>query len=298
MNTLSGPDVWQPLKKTIVESLTTKKVPRTLQILEERYMTSDVIALQEVSSAFIDKAKTESKLGGHYHIVAPSDLDATRDQNSVILLSKETFPDAANITEITSDVKEAFPTGFKVPIANGDVLVITTEDRDGTPYIIASFHGDTNGLATIPVLDAIMATQSSTPTLCNHKLLFGLDANTYEKAKPGKMQDVLEFGTSYVSHNLTSCFGDVPNPTNYTTYNARTYLQPQLNKACKSADKRKLGDVNPKDFILFGKDAFELVKTWKDNTGNENMEYVEDMAFPTLEFPSDHGLLSTTLESK
>jgi len=296
MNTVSKPDVWQPLKKTIVDSLTTKKVPKTLEILEDRYMPiSDIITLQEVSSAFIDKANS-SKLGTKYHVIAPNDIDSTRDQNSIIMLCKTAFP-TGKIDEITSVVSSNFPKdGKKVPVANGDILVITTKDKDDVPYIIASFHGDTNGLATVPVLDAIMTTKEA--SYKDHKLIFGLDANTYEKAKPGKMQDVLEFGKSYTLHNLTSCFGSVPNPSNYTTYNARTYLQPQLNKACKSSDKRKLGDVNPKDFILFDTDCFNVVKTWKDNTGNIDMEYVEDMAFPTLDFPSDHGILSTIIESK
>jgi hypothetical protein len=137
---------------------------------------------------------------------------------------------------------------------------------------------------------------TSSPTLVSHRLLFGLDANTYEHATPGKQQDVLDFGTRYVSHGLTSCWGDVPNPQNYTTYNARTYLQTQLNKACKQDEKREKGDVNPKDFILFGKTDFEVVQTWKDNTGEK--EYIEDMAFPTLKFPSDHGILATILKPK
>jgi len=136
----------------------------------------------------------------------------------------------------------------------------------------------------------------SDSTLKNHRLVFGMDANTYEKAKPGKQQDVLDFAKDVVSHGMTSCWGDVPNPKNYTTYNARTYLQPQLNKACKSSEKREKGDVNPKDFIIFPKDDFKVIKTWKDNTGKKT--YIEDMAFPTLEFPSDHGLLSTILEPK
>jgi hypothetical protein len=52
----------------------------------------------------------------------------------------------------------------------------------------------------------------------------------------------------------------------------RTYLQPQLNKACKQSEKRLNGDVNPKDFILFPKDTFRVVSTWKDNTGNKQYE--------------------------
>jgi hypothetical protein len=97
-----------------------------------------------------------------------------------------------------------------------------------------------------------------------------------------------------VKKGLTSCWGDVPNPSNYTTYNARTYLQPQLNKACKMEEKREKGDVNPKDFILFKKNDFEVVSTWKDNTGEKN--FIEDMAFPTLTFPSDHAILSSIIQ--
>lgn len=161
-------------------------------------------------------------------------------------------------------------------------------------YINSDIIGDTNGLATKPVLDAITKAMSSDSKLAGHKLLFGLDANTYEKSKPGKQQDVLDFGKHYVSCGLTSCFGDVPDKKNYTTFNSRTYLQPQLNKACKKSDKRSNGDVNPKDFILFGKDNFSVESTWKDNTGHK--KYIEDMAFPTMEFPSDHAILTTIIK--
>lgn len=292
MNTLSEPAVWQSLKKTMVENLNKKKVPHTLDILENVYGSSDIVTLQEVSASFIDQAR-KRELGQKFWIVAPGDLDAVRDQNSVIFLSKATFPSGPT-AEITHLVEGSFEEGVKVPIAKGDILAITATDRDGIPFVIASFHGDTNGLATKPVLSAIIKAMNSDSTLITHKLLFGLDANTYEKAKPGKQQDVLEWGEHYVSYGLTSCWGDVPNPSNYTTFNSRTYLQPQLNKACKKSDKRLNGDVNPKDFILFNKDDFKVKTTWKDNTGEKR--YVEDMAFPTLNFPSDHGILATVVE--
>jgi len=293
MNTVSTPDEWQPLKKTIVDNLNKKKVPRTLDILEtETYANSDIIALQEVSSSLIDQAKSRKILDESFWIVAPADMDAVRDQNSIIFLRKATFPNGAN-SEITSMVEASFEEGIKVPIAKGDILVVTATDRDGVDFVIASFHGDTNGLATKPVLSAIMKTIASNESLSEHILVFGLDANTYENAKPGKQQDVLDWGKHYVSHGLTSCWGDVPDPKNYTTYNSRTYLQPQLNKACKMSDKRANGDVNPKDFILFDKSQFEVESMWKDNTGDKN--YIEDMAFPTLKFPSDHGILAAIL---
>lgn len=264
-----------------------------MKILEEVYSSSDIITLQEVSADFIGKAK-DSDLGKKYHVIAPVAVDAVRDQNSVIMLNKSKFASIEGLKEISSDVSNAFPKGVKVPVANGDILAISVDDVDGKGYVIASFHGDTNGLATIPVLDAIVKTMKDTPTLKDRSLIFGLDANTYENFVQGKTQDVMEFGKSFVSHDLTSCWGDIPQASNYTTYNARTYLQPQLNKACKSNEKRQKGDINPKDFILFDSGKFDVVKTWKDNTGE--MEYIEDMAFPTLKFPSDHGVLATILK--
>jgi hypothetical protein len=297
MNSVAEPDVWQPLKKSMVENLNKKKVPHTLEILEKEYSESDIITLQEVSAAFIDMARESPVLNQKFHIISPKDINTVRDQNSVICLNKATFP-SDQYTEITQFVEAQF--GDKLPpIASGDILAITTKTATGEPLVIASFHGDTDGLATIPVTDAIVKAMknSTVPTITeSHTLIFGLDANTYENAIPKKQQNVMEYGKSFAENGLTSCWGDVPNPSNYTTYNARTYLQPQLNKACKHNEKRSKGDVNPKDFILFPKNTFNVISTWKDNTGKK--QYTEDMAFPTLEFPSDHGILSTIIEWK
>lgn len=290
MNTVSQPEVWQPLKHTMVEALNRKKVQNTLRIIREAYGDTDIFMLQEVSSSFIDDARRS--FGSQFYVVAPEKIDATRDQNSIILLNKKKFPGPT--TEITEQVLAAFPVGQKLPVAMGDILAITSSDADNVPYVLASFHGDTNGLATIPTLTALKTAISSDRALSKHRLLFGLDANTYEKGIPNKKQDVLEFGQVYTSYGLSSCWGDVPDPKNYTTYNARTFLQPQLNKACKSSEKQLYGDINPKDFILFPKHMFNVIKTYKDNTGRK--KYIEQMAFPTLDFPSDHGILSTVVD--
>ena len=261
MNTVSTPDVWQPLKRTMVENLNKQKTPHTLKILDEVYSSSDIITLQEVSSAFIEEAQN-GPLGATFWVLGPGNLDATRDQNSVIMLSRQTFPSGSRM-EVTSAIEAAFPSGVDVPVAQGDINAVTADDKDGIPYLIVSFHGDTNGLATIPVMEAVRKAMLSDSVLAAHKLIFGLDANTYENAKKGKQQDVMEWGKAFQAQGLTSCWGDVPQKGNYTTYNARTYLQPQLNKACKKDEKRKKGDVNPKDFIIFGKDDFDVIQTWK-----------------------------------
>lgn len=298
MNTLSEPSVWQELKRTMVKNLNKQKVPRTLDILEKVYGDSDVITLQEVSSSLIELARSR-EIGKKFHIIQPADLDAVRDQNSVICLKKTTFPLGDKSTEVTSFVENELGNANKKMLGKGDLLAISTESNAGEKYVIASFHGDTNGLATIPVTDALVKAMSSSQMkeiAPGYKLIFGLDANTYENGKPNEKQDVLEYGLSYVRNGLTSCWGDVPDRKNYTTYNARTYLQPQLNKACKQSEKREKGDVNPKDFILFPQNTFNVIQTFKDNTGKK--AYIEDMAFPTLEFPSDHGIVTTILEPK
>jgi hypothetical protein len=126
----------------------------------------------------------------------------------------------------------------------------------------------------------------------DRKLLFGMDANTYAKPESDQ-QGVTDFATFFTGLNLNSCYGQHPNPQNFTTFHARTHLQTQLNKAVSLEDKDRLGDKNPKDFILFFDADFRVQSTTKDNTGRK--VYVENMVFPTLSFPSDHGITSTVL---
>ncbi len=145
-------------------------------------------------------------------------------------------------------------------------------------------------LATKPVVNAVHTYATTKQPDC--KLLFGLDANTY--AKPEADQEgVLDFAAFYSSKKLNSCYTQHPNPYNFTTFHARTHLQPQLNKAVSLEEKDVKGDKNPKDFILFFDADFQVVSTHKDNTGNK--VYKENMVFPTLSFPSDHGITSTVL---
>lgn len=182
-------------------------------------------------------------------------------------------------------------TSTKVPVARGDLLVLLATDQlDNSQNIFASFHGDTNGLATKPVVAAVHG--YALVQQPKAKLLFGLDANTYAEPESDQ-QGVTDFANFYVSKRLNSCYGRNPNPYNFTTFNARTHLQPQLNKAVAYAEKDKKGDKNPKDFILFFDSDYSVQHVTKDNTGER--QYIENMVFPTLRFPSDHGITSATL---
>ena len=77
-----------------------------------------------------------------------------------------------------------------------------------------------------------------------------------------------------------------------TAFNARTFLQPQLQKACKAADKKVKGDVNPKDFLLFPAAAFSVAAYGADNTTRRAWS---ESVIPSLDWPSDHGLLFSTI---
>ena len=227
MNTIAtSPQAWQNLKATMVENLNKKKNPHTIEILERSYSDSDIITLQEVAYSFIDQIRA-SKLGRKFHIVAPMNIDSVRDQNSVIALNRETFPDGPG-TEISSLVEKSFPPDEDVPIATGDILAITAQTKQGVPLVIASFHGDTNGLATKPVLTAVLKAMASDSKLAGHRLIFGMDANTYENAKPGKQQDVIDFGKYFVSQGVSK---ECTFPTDTLDRQALTWIL-----SCHTAD--------------------------------------------------------------
>eukprot|EP00605_Chrysophyceae_sp_TOSAG23-4_P001004 GSChrysophyteH1.ASY1.ANO1.1105.1 assembled CDS len=246
---------WQPMRQDMCDKLNRNKFQRTAEILETSYSRSDVIFLQEVAGSFATKVANRPK--GKY-----------------------------------KDVVE--DSGKAVPVSTGDLFAFTAvNNATNQAYVFASFHGDTNGLATIPVVDAVKTfVKQNFPS---HKLLFGLDANTYSTPDEDQ-QGVQSFAEWYSREGLNSCWGKTPDPINFTTFHARTHLQSQLNKAVSLDEKDKKGDKNPKDFILFFDSDFTLLQTTKDNTGAR--KYIENMVFPTLDFPSDHGITSAVMVEK
>merc|ERR1712188_173908 len=171
-----------------------------------------------------------------------------RDQNSLVLVKKG-FGSFEEV-DVLSSLSDA-------PVAAGDLLVVQNDE-----YVLASFHGDTNGLATIPITDAVLG------KVGDKTLIFGLDANTYETKRDG-YQNAEEYQAHIIEKGLASQRGATAemDPKLYTTFNARTYLQPQLNKAV-SYEERFTNinvDRNPKDFVLFST-SLELVSTSRDNT--------------------------------
>eukprot|EP00658_Telonema_sp_P-2_P065142 TRINITY_DN54466_c0_g1_i1.p1 TRINITY_DN54466_c0_g1~~TRINITY_DN54466_c0_g1_i1.p1 ORF type:complete len:187 (-),score=39.07 TRINITY_DN54466_c0_g1_i1:287-847(-) len=123
--------------------------------------------------------------------------------------------------------------------------------------------------------------------------------------KKGERQSVSGFTSKFQDLGMNSCWGPNPDPDRHTTCNARTYLQPQLNKACRTPERRSDGsivtfpakaDVNLKDYILFYERQLTFHSTIRDNTGDR--VYQEGVFYPTMAFPSDHGITETILTHK
>uniref|UniRef100_A0A7S0FVC0 Endonuclease/exonuclease/phosphatase domain-containing protein n=1 Tax=Pyrodinium bahamense TaxID=73915 RepID=A0A7S0FVC0_9DINO len=298
-----APISWHDIKMKLCGALVVNKQSNVISVLAEHaaYFDADIIFLQEVAGAFVEAFEQDDQLRNRFLLLAPKRIDYVRDQNSLILVAKDRLPpdtDAATCEEV--DIGNALDSN--TPVVDGDVCAFVVPllfaGKAVKKTILASFHGDTAGLASTPVVAALREAAASRSL----PLVFGLDANTHGLADPkGSTKHVdsfladLQDGQEPLGH----CWGGEDKRKWTTTCNARTYLQPQLNKAVPYAERlsSKLTDCNPKDFVLFSSSDFEVVvHAARDNTGRG--VFVEGMDFPSLSFPSDHAVVSATIRKR
>lgn len=281
-----APGNWTSIKSVLCENLILRKSQRCCDVLSKYYKSMDVMCLQEVSASMYEQLL--SQLGSTYHIVWPQDADGTRDQNSVLLLLKSRF-DMAGHEEITQQVIQTFDKADTV--AAGDLLIVKVKGAAGDDYVIASFHGDSNGLATKDVTNRTMEfVNTKYPSA---KFIWGLDANTTSKSTAEKYH-VTEFAKLLDELGLSSNWGNATEG-NYTSYIGRSFLQPQLQKGIPFNDLITKGDRDLKDYILFKSDQFSRTKFWKDCSGSG--QWLEGTIMPSINFPSDHAVLAVVLSS-
>jgi hypothetical protein len=156
MNSLE-PKEWQSIRQKICFQCNYQKQNRTLEILLSSYNDSDIIFLQEVAGRFFDNIlglSSPSSIFSSFDVISSSLLDKDRDQNSFILLKKNQYFDIKEVTkEVMTILDEMYASSSrgegkkkKNPVVKGDLIVITAVDkRDKSHYLLASFHGDTNG---------------------------------------------------------------------------------------------------------------------------------------------------------
>lgn len=307
MNTVSPEGNWQIIKSKICNRLYRGKHDRTVEILVDHYAAVDIMCIQECAAIFQDRFRG-SRLAETHELVTPNSMDGKRDQNSFVLVRKATF-EANTVREVTEEMpslsRRQGSMNMDPPlVAPGDVIVVEmTNIATQKKFLVMSFHGDTSGKLTRPQVQAMheMKTGQTRDKFSDHTYILGLDANVYEKASGDKIA-FTDFVEDYLGMGFTSCFGDSPDVTSCkTTCSARTFLQPQLNKAVRYEDRVAKSDCNPKDTILFYKDQLKICNASdmltsnpvKDNTGK--LRFNENSIFPTLDFPSDHGIIAVAL---
>jgi len=282
-----GPDSWLGVKRKLCAALVDGKEMRQVAVLDDMYSLMDVLCLQEVSAAMIDLIR--ARLGERFHVVLGEEASAERNQNSAILLRKATFvsPGREVTAEATSRMVHA------KSLAAGDLLVVHATSVCGADFVVTSFHGDSDGKLTIPVVTAVAEMAATVyPHAC---FVTGLDANTAtpelaamsQRLSWGAFLDVLP------TLGLTTTSGDRPPPSDYTTFAARTSLQGQLQKAVPFADVSKLAAREPKDVILYRPTELLRRKCWKDCVGDGSWR--DGAIMPSVNFPSDHAIVAAQL---
>lgn len=301
MLNMVAPGVWHNVKAALCESLSTNKIPLTLSILETQYAYADVICLQECAASFSGAISSSEVLNSRFHLLVPAELDSKRDQNSLVLIRRDSFRGDA-VEEITADVvarAKAAGAGLSPGDLYAAIVPAASHDADQAPFLIASFHGDTDGLMTLPVLEAVYAARESRGDP-KPRLIFAMDANAYCKGVEGKKLGAAELLKACNARGLNDCWSGnaaaAPQEC-CTTFNARTYLQPQLNKAVSrgKAGSDPNTDRNPKDYIIFDISQYSSDGVpERDNTGTRGV-FDKDSPFPTLHFPSDHAVLAARI---
>ena len=280
---------WQRIKKTLSNGLVKEKCNRTISILADQYANSDVIFIQEAAGAFYLQLLIESVITRKFIVLKPSVLDGKRDQNSFILISREMFQDDA-AEEVSEGILQFVGGNWVAP---GDLIAVTARSKSGMDYLLASFHGDSNGLSTQPFVQAL--DRVARTRFPSHRVIVGLDANTVSRDEPLHFT-VDSFFSLLQSLGMASCWENASDLSFTTTCNARTCLQAQVNKAVRFADRVRKGQKNLKDWIIFYPVHFGVAEAARDNTGNRL--FIPDMVFPTISFPSDHAIVSASLVGK
>lgn len=144
MNTI-GAKTWQGLRTDICQKLNHKKNDRTIEILQTTYADADIQFLQEVAGNFL-KFTQGHPIAETFDIYQSASMDPERDQNSFILLKKRRYVEVSEATDAVLRYYQTQTNGTKLPVVDGDLLVLLATDAlDGAKYVLASFHGDTNG---------------------------------------------------------------------------------------------------------------------------------------------------------
>ena len=210
----------------------------------------DVICLQEV-----DFFAFQPLLGFDFYRPPASN----GKQDSLILLRQGIFD---NVSEVHLGSSVVGP---------GDLVLLTCRQiRSSKSTLIASYHGETNGTTTLPLLEAIHSLSSA-----YESVIVGSDTNAHYESGGSKLEFAeLERFTSKMHWKLS-------NNANPTTRSCRTFFQAQAHKGHHMSEIHF--DSDPKDNIIVGGGA---------RIESSGIFFGPDCEapIPNERFPSDHAL--------
>ena len=317
---LVAPSTWQPLRRALHAGLFADKPARCVALLAARHARADVIFIQEASEAFAARAGACLD----HAVLRPARVDGRRSQLSLILLSPAAF-DTASARDLSRDAAARLPPRCA---AEEDLCVFEAVHRYAGPCLLASFHGDSDGRTAGPVLAALH--DLARDRYPGHLLLLGIDANTASRTAPPPtcqldpaplsadtevcVSPVLTAAAAaaeggdasgglsvegwealLAARGLSSCWAGRDDAAGlWTTFSARTLLQPQVHKAVAAAAAGGAEHRRLRDWVVFPAGRAALAgPAERDNTGRGALAEVRTV--PSAAFPSDHAVVSVRL---
>mmetsp|Transcript_16310 Transcript_16310/g.44255 ORF Transcript_16310/g.44255 Transcript_16310/m.44255 type:complete len:1173 (+) Transcript_16310:93-3611(+) len=280
-----APGRWEKIRQNLCEALIYNKDGRVCDILAASYKDEQVVFLQEASAAFVHKARNHRALTDRFKIILPTTFNGKRGQNSIILVSRAAF-DISTAADVTDKVLGHIDGNF---LEAGDLFALRIDDVGGQGYLLVSFHGDSNGLSTRPVLEGLH--EAFIKSFSDLIFVAGIDSNTSSQASDKFHHGVRDFRALLEKQGMVSVWDKADDRMITTTCSARTSLQMQLNKAVSFKNRFSKANMLLKDWILaYGAQVEEITDADRDNTGERR--YVGETMLPTTSFPSDHAIVS------
>ncbi len=162
----------------------------------------------------------------------------------------------------------------------GDLIGLEVKNEK-LHMLLFSYHGDSKGLHTLPVMNVIKNYISKRKI----PAIIGMDANTCGDTPLEHNNKVKSFISQMNKLHFNTCFST----TNYkfTTGQARSIFQPQFQKGILTRDRNKSTKRYCKDYIC---STFEL----SDGVIYNNQSTVID--YPNERWPSDHTAVNTNIK--
>ena len=302
-----APDTWQPVRQALCRAQFQDKAAAGAAILRACYADADVIFVQEAGSDFT--AVALAALPNHCALI-PAGAVGRRPQLSLILVRRSAFA-CPGAVDLAPSVAARLPPHAVQP---GDLCAFALRGRgERPPCVLASFHGDSDGRSTAPVLAALCAVAAE--QFPGHALLVGLDANCPATPAPSPAPGILPpppcMAAVLAGLGLASCWDGHGDPAGlWTAFRARTPLQPQLHKAVGPTEARGRRNLRLRDWIVFRGAGLALHSVARDNTGRGVLLHpaatgeggggdaaaaAAAEAAAAAAFPSDHVIVFATL---